>query len=74
MKLLIFIVIGIITVWMSYEMVFKHRGNEKDNDEIIRDIDKGNKWYYYKLKLILFGIILIAAAILIIIWFIIKAS
>lgn len=74
MKLLIIIVIGGLIVWMFYEMAFKHQGNgnEKEKDDIIRNIDKRDKWYYYKLKLKIFGIFLVLAVIFIIIWLIIR--
>lgn len=72
MKLLIIIIVGGLIVWMFYEMVFKHRNNEKENEKILRKIDKGDKWYYYKLKLKIFGIFLIGAVILLVIWIIFR--
>jgi Na+/H+ antiporter NhaC len=73
MKILIIILIGGAVVWMFYDLAFKHRGKEKENYDILRDIDKRDKWYDYKLKLKILCIILLSIVVLLVIWLIIRS-
>lgn len=73
MKVLFFIVIILFFIWMGYDLIFnKNQPNESKYQEVLKKIDKGDKWYYYKMKLKVFGIILVVATIGFIIWLIIK--
>lgn len=73
MKILLIIIIILFFIWMGYDLIFnRNQVNESKYQEALKKIDKGDKWYYYKMKLKVFGIILVVASIGFIIWLIIK--
>lgn len=73
MKVLLIIIIILFFIWMGYDLIFnRNQINESKYQEALKKIDKGDKWYYYKMKLKVFGIILVVASIGFIIWLIIK--
>lgn len=73
MKVLLIIIIILFFIWMGYDLIFnRNQVNESKYQEALKKIDKGDKWYYYKMKLKVFGIILVVASIGFIIWLIIK--
>jgi len=73
MKVLLIIIIILFFIWMGYDLIFnRNQINESKYQEVLKKIDKGDKWYYYKMKLKVFGIILVVATIGFIIWLIIK--
>ena len=73
MKVLLIIIIILFFIWMGYDLIFnRNQINESKYQEVLKKIDKGDKWYYYKMKLKVFGIILVVASIGFIIWLIIK--
>ena len=73
MIVLLIIIIILFFIWMGYDLIFnRNQVNESKYQEALKKIDKGDKWYYYKMKLKVFGIILVVATIGFIIWLIIK--
>jgi hypothetical protein len=64
MKVLFIIIIILIFIWIGYDLFFNgNQLNDTKYQDALKKIDNGDKWYYYKLKLKIFGIFLVGVII-----------
>lgn len=71
MESLFYIIITGLFVWMMYGLVQKD-ANQESNAEILNRIDHGDKWYYYKMKLKIFGLLVLGALAIFFLWLIVS--
>jgi hypothetical protein len=70
MEILIYILIGALLVWMIYGIATQKDTNQDSKKEVLESFDKGDKWYYYKLKVKIFIVFIIISLLFLIIWLI----
>ena len=67
MKLFVYITIGILLAWMLYVMIFQKEISLDEQQKILKEFEKDDKWHYYKLKLKIFIFYIIGALLLLVI-------
>lgn len=72
MEILIYILIGTLLVWMIYSIATQKDTNQDSKKKILERFDKGDKWYYYKLKIKIFVVFIIVAMLFLIVWLIYR--
>lgn len=72
MEGLFYIIIAGLFIWMMYGLAVQKDGDQAAKAEILKKIDHGDKWYYYKLKLKIFGVFVLGAVVVFILWLIVS--
>ena len=68
MEILVYIFIGVLFIWMVYGIAVQTDTRQHSKEKVLKKFDKGDKWYYYKLKVKIFVIFIIVALMFLIIW------